>query len=164
MERLRTPLERFGNLVDFPYEPRMIELTDPTGGPALAMALVDEGPRDAAETFLLLHGEPTWSYLYRKMIPGLVAAGHRVIAPDLIGFGRSDKPTRREDYTYARHVEWVREALLDVLNLDQLTFFGQDWAPSWAYGWLPKTVSGSRAWLSATEVCPPGPVERRKPS
>ncbi len=75
---------------------------------------------------LLLHGEPSWSYLYRKMIPGLVAAGHRVIAPDLIGFGRSDKPTAREDYTYQRHVDWVR-ALLLALDLRDITLFCQDW-------------------------------------
>jgi haloalkane dehalogenase len=75
----------------------------------------------------MLHGEPSWSYLYRKMIPVLVAAGHRCIAPDLIGFGRSDKPSRQEDYTYQSHVDWMREALFDHLDLRDITFFGQDW-------------------------------------
>jgi haloalkane dehalogenase len=76
---------------------------------------------------VLLHGEPSWSFLYRRVIPPLTAAGHRVIAPDLIGFGRSDKPTSRTDHSYARHVEWLREALFDVVGLDDVTFFGQDW-------------------------------------
>jgi haloalkane dehalogenase len=75
---------------------------------------------------LLLHGEPTWSYLYRTMIPPLVEAGHRVVAPDLVGFGRSDKPAARDDYTYARHVAWVRD-LIEQLDLRDITLFGQDW-------------------------------------
>ena len=85
-----------------------------------------EGAADAAPV-LLLHGEPSWSYLYRHMIPPLVVAGHRVIAPDLVGFGRSDKPTEQSDYTYARHVEWMRELVFDHLDLRDITFFGQDW-------------------------------------
>jgi len=89
------------------------------------MHYVDEGP-PAAAPVLLLHGEPTWSYLYRKMIPGLVAAGHRVIAPDLVGFGRSDKPTAKSDYTCSRHVGWV-ERLLLAPDLRRVTFVGQDW-------------------------------------
>ena len=97
---LRTPEERFAHIADFPYGPKYIEV----GG--LRIAYIDEGPRDAAP-ILLMHGEPTWSYLYRKMIPGLLAAGHRVIAPDLVGFGRSDKPTARQDYSYANHVAWM---------------------------------------------------------
>jgi haloalkane dehalogenase len=90
------------------------------------MAYLDEGPRDG-QAVVLLHGEPSWSYLYRFMIPGLVAAGLRVVAPDLIGFGRSDKPSDREDYTYARHVEWARGLLFDELDLHDVTLFGQDW-------------------------------------
>jgi len=127
MDRVRTPDERFQHLPNFPYEPRYQTVRDPTGGESLRMAYVDEGPKDADETFLLLHGEPTWSFLYRWVIPPLVAAGHRVIAPDLIGFGRSDKPADRKDVTYARHVEWLREALFDHLQLSHLTYFGQDW-------------------------------------
>jgi haloalkane dehalogenase len=87
---------------------------------------LDEGPGDAAP-IVLLHGEPSWCYLYRKMIRPLVAAGHRVIAPDLVGFGRSDKPTEQGDYTYARHVGWVQELLIDRLDVTGATLFGQDW-------------------------------------
>ena len=127
MERVRTPEARFANLPGFHFVASYVDVTDPTGGPALRMAYLDEGPRDATETVLLLHGEPTWSYLYRKVIPVLVTAGHRVIAPDLIGFGQSDKPASRDEVTYARLVEWTREALFDRLNLSNLTCFGQDW-------------------------------------
>jgi len=87
---------------------------------------VEDGPGDA-DPVLMLHGEPSWSFLYRRMIPILVAAGHRVICPDLVGFGRSDKPTRIEDHTYARHVEWMRSLAFDVLDLQRVTLVGQDW-------------------------------------
>jgi haloalkane dehalogenase len=126
MQRVRTPDERFENLPDFAFAPKYAEIVDPSGGDALRMAYLDEGPRDGA-VVLLLHGEPSWSYLYRFMIPDLVDAGHRVVAPDLIGFGRSDKPSDREEYTFARHVEWVRELLFDHLDLSEVTLFGQDW-------------------------------------
>lgn len=126
MNIVRTPDERFLNLPDFSYTPHYAEVKDPTGGDPLRMAYIDEGPRDG-QVMLLLHGEPSWSFLYRKMIPILVGAGHRVIAPDLIGFGRSDKPAERSDYTYLRHVEWVRELLFDKLDLHNITYFGQDW-------------------------------------
>jgi haloalkane dehalogenase len=86
---------------------------------------LDEGPAEA-DPLLLMHGEPSWSYLYRKMIPILVAAGHRVIAPDLVGFGRSDKPSRRQDYSYQRHVDWM-QALLEQLRLERITLVCQDW-------------------------------------
>jgi haloalkane dehalogenase len=120
MEALRTPEERFASLPDFPFVPRYCEVGD-----GLRMACVDEGPRDG-QVVLLLHGEPTWSFLYRKMIPIFTAAGHRVVAPDLIGFGRSDKPVDPRAYTYARHVGWVR-ALLEALELRDITLFAQDW-------------------------------------
>ncbi len=126
MERARTPEERFDDLPDFPFAPHFAEVRDPTGGELLRMAYLDEGPADGA-VVLLLHGEPSWSFLYRFMIPGLVAARHRVIVPDLIGFGRSDKPTDRGDYTFARHVEWARELLFDHLDVRDVTLFGQDW-------------------------------------
>jgi haloalkane dehalogenase len=87
---------------------------------------LDEGPSDAAPV-LLLHGEPSWSFLYRHVVPPLVAAGHRVVVPDLVGFGRSDKPTVTSDYSYARHVTWMSALVFDVLNLRDITFFGQDW-------------------------------------
>ncbi|MGY1826655.1 MULTISPECIES: haloalkane dehalogenase [unclassified Blastococcus] len=125
METLRTPDERFADLPDFPYEPRYVEVDDGEGG-RLRVAYVDEGPADG-ETVLLLHGEPSWSFLYRRMIPVLVDAGLRVVAPDLVGFGRSDKPVSRDDYSYARHVGWMRQALLDELDLRDLTLVCQDW-------------------------------------
>jgi len=125
MQTLRTPDDRFDDLPEFPYAPRYCEISDDEGG-ALRVAWVQDGP-DSADPVLMLHGEPSWSYLYRKMIPILVAAGHRVICPDLVGFGRSDKPTRREDHSYARHVEWMRALAFDVLDLHDVTLVGQDW-------------------------------------
>jgi haloalkane dehalogenase len=124
MKALRTPDERFVDLPGWPFEPHYVDVADGEGG-TLRMHYVDEGPPDAAPV-LLLHGEPSWSYLYRKMIPVLVNAGHRVIAPDLIGFGRSDKPAERSDYTFKRHVEWMKE-LVQKLGLRDITYFGQDW-------------------------------------
>ena len=124
MQTLRTPDERFTGLPDFPYAPGYSEVSDGEGG-RLRMAWVQDGPAHA-DPVLMLHGEPSWSYLYRTMIPALVAAGHRVICPDLVGFGRSDKPTRIEDHSYARHVEWVRELVFDKLNLQRVTLVGQD--------------------------------------
>ncbi len=126
MERRRTPEDRFNAIADFAYPAHYAEVDDPTGGPPLRVAYRDEGPRGAT-VVVLLHGEPSWSYLYRVVIRDLVAAGRRVVAPDLIGFGQSDKPTDRRDYTYARHVEWMRQLLFDRLDLTDVTVFGQDW-------------------------------------
>jgi haloalkane dehalogenase len=120
MENLRTPDERFDNLPGYSFEPRYAEI----GG--LRVHYLDEGPADGT-VVLMLHGEPSWCYLYRKMIPVLTAAGFRAVAPDLVGFGRSDKPTRREDYTYARHVEWMRALICDHLDLAGITLVCQDW-------------------------------------
>jgi haloalkane dehalogenase len=125
VKTLRTPEDRFAGIPDFPYQPHYCELDDDEGG-QLRIAWIETGPAHA-DPVLMLHGEPTWSFLYRKMIPVLVAAGHRVICPDLVGFGRSDKPTRLEDHTYARHVEWLRALAFDVLDLRRVTLFGQDW-------------------------------------
>jgi haloalkane dehalogenase len=125
MRVLRTPDERFDGLPGWPFEPRYVTVTDPVDGTELRVACVDEGPSDT-DPILLMHGEPSWSYLYRTMIAGLVAAGHRVVAPDLIGFGRSDKPAERSDYTYARHVEWMTQ-WLEALDLQHVTLFCQDW-------------------------------------
>jgi haloalkane dehalogenase len=121
---LRTPEERFTKLPGFDFEPRFVEVPD--GDTTLRVHYVDEGPRNG-EIVLLLHGEPSWSFLYRKVIPVLVGAGLRAVAPDLVGFGRSDKPSERSDYSYARHVEWMRSALLDALGLTDVTLVGQDW-------------------------------------
>lgn len=126
MERLRTPEDRFENLPDFDFTPQFADVTDPSGGAPLRMAYLDEGPRDA-DVVVLLHGEPTWSFLYRFMIPVIASAQHRVVVPDMIGFGRSDKPSPREQYTFARQVEWTRELLFDRLDLEDVTLFGQDW-------------------------------------
>ena len=125
MEVLRTPDERFADLPDFPYAP--VHVTFDSGdGDQLRVAVVDEGPSDG-EVVLLLHGEPSWSFLYRRMIPVLTGAGLRVVAPDLVGFGRSDKPANRADYSYAAHVDWMRQALFEGLGLRDLTLVGQDW-------------------------------------
>jgi haloalkane dehalogenase len=125
MKTVRTPDDRFADLPGFDFDPHYVEVDDTEGG-RLRVHHLDEGPRDAAPV-LLMHGEPTWSYLYRHVVPPLVEAGHRVVAPDLVGFGRSDKPTEQSDYSYARHVGWMRQALFDELDLRDITFFGQDW-------------------------------------
>lgn len=127
MHALRTPDERFADLPDFPFQPNYVEVAAGDGDDTrLRVHYLDEGPRDG-EVVLLLHGEPSWSFLYRSLIPILVAAGKRCVAPDLIGFGRSDKPTETADYSYARHVEWMREALFDHLDLSAITLVCQDW-------------------------------------
>ncbi|MEY2478164.1 MAG: haloalkane dehalogenase [Actinomycetota bacterium] len=120
MEILRTPDERFADLPGYPFEPNYVEIAD-----GLRVHYVDEGPRDG-EVVLMLHGEPSWSYLYRKMIPVFTAAGLRSIAPDLVGFGRSDKPTPRTEYTYQRHVDWTWEAV-ERIGVKDMTLIGQDW-------------------------------------
>lgn len=125
MQVLRTPDERFDGLADFPYQARYAEVADPDGG-TLRIAYLAEGPSHGP-VVVLLHGEPTWSYLYRTMIPPLTGAGLRVIAPDLIGFGRSDKPAAVGDHSYARHVAWIAELLLEHLALRGVTLLGQDW-------------------------------------
>ena len=125
MQTLRTPDERFRRLPGFDHRPRYAEVSDADGG-SLRMAYLTAGPTQGP-VVLLLHGEPSWSFLYRSMIPVLVAAGLRVVAPDLVGFGRSDKPTEISDHSYARHVEWVRALVFDELGLRGLTLVGQDW-------------------------------------
>jgi len=120
----RTPDERFAGLADFPFEPNYVSI-EAQGVDALRMHYVDAGPRHGP-VVLLLHGQPTWSYLYRKVIPGLAARGLRVVAPDNVGFGRSDKPTSPATYTYRRHVEWMT-SFVDELDLDHVTLVVQDW-------------------------------------
>jgi len=138
MAALRTPDSRFENLPDYPFAPHYHTLRS-----GLRMHYVDEGPRagagvsgqdkmspalaqSAAPAVLLLHGEPSWSYLYRKMIPAFTGAGLRAVAPDLVGFGKSDKPPRLGDYSYQGHVDWLSE-WMEALDLRQLTLFCQDW-------------------------------------
>ena len=116
---LRTPDERFANLKDYPFAPNYLQIGD------YRVHYLDEGPAEAPPV-LLIHGEPTWSYLFRKMIPVLTAAGHRVIAPDLVGFGKSDKPVNTADYSYQMQVDVMTE-LVRQLDLKEATFFGQDW-------------------------------------
>lgn len=120
MDALRTPEDRFENLPGYSFEPHYAQVD------GLRLHYLDEGPRDGG-VVLMLHGEPSWCYLYRKMIPVVTAAGYRAVAPDLVGFGRSDKPTRRDDYTYARHVEWMRSLVFDHLDLAGVTLVAQDW-------------------------------------
>ena len=115
----RTPDERFEDLPEYDFKPHYREIAD------YRIHYLDEGPRDG-EPILLLHGEPTWSYLYRKMIPILTEAGYRCIVPDLIGFGRSDKPASLEVHTYKFHVD-AMTGLIENLDLTNATFFGQDW-------------------------------------
>lgn len=116
---LRTPDERFLNLKEYPFKSNYIEIS------GLRMHYVDEGNRDS-QPVLMLHGEPTWSYLYRKIIPPVVNAGFRVIAPDLIGFGKSDKPVNKNDYTYQRHVDWIKE-FINKLQLKEIILLCHDW-------------------------------------
>jgi haloalkane dehalogenase len=124
MKVLRTPDERFANLPDYAFAPSYLDVKD-ADGTALRIHSVDEGPKTAAPV-LLMHGEPSWSYLYRHMVPGLVARGYRAVAPDLVGFGRSDKPSEQTDYTYERHVKWMSDWLL-AKDLKGITLFCQDW-------------------------------------
>lgn len=121
---LRSPEERFHALPDYPFEPHYVEV----GDARLRMHHIDESSAESSgETVLLLHGNPSWSYLYRHVVPTLVAAGHRCVAPDLIGFGKSDKPVSRFAYTYQNHLEWLREAVFDRLDLHDVTLVCHDW-------------------------------------
>jgi haloalkane dehalogenase len=124
MEFLRTPDQQFESLPDYPFSPNYLSIDDTQGG-KLRVHYLDEGPRDG-QIVLLMHGQPVWSYLYRYMIPQLVDAGFRVIVPDLVGFGRSDKPTKQDDYTYARHVSWMSDWLTQM-DITDVTVFLQDW-------------------------------------
>jgi len=119
METLRTPDHCFEALPDYPFDPHYLDIN------GLRVHYVDEGSHDS-EIVLMLHGEPSWSFLYRHMIPLFVAAGKRAIAPDLVGFGKSDKPARTEDYTYQRHVDWMTQ-WMEELDLQNITLIGQDW-------------------------------------
>jgi haloalkane dehalogenase len=125
MEAYRTPDAAYDQVPDFPWEPGYAQVADPDGG-TLRVAYVDAGPAEGPVA-LLLHGEPSWSFLYRLVIRVLTQCGIRCVAPDMVGFGRSDKPLRQADYSYARLVEWTRELVFDHLDLRQVTLVGQDW-------------------------------------
>lgn len=116
---MRTPDKMFKNLPEFPYNPNYIDVD------GIRIHYIDEGPKDS-EVVLLMHGEPSWSFLYRHMIPILIDAGFRIIAPDLVGFGRSDKPTEQSDHSYRKHVEWMTKVVI-LLNLKNITLYCQDW-------------------------------------
>ncbi|MEI9991368.1 MAG: haloalkane dehalogenase [Rhizomicrobium sp.] len=124
MKILRTPDARFEGLADYDFAPHYTEI-DSGDGQTLRIHHIEQGPRGAAPV-LLLHGEPSWSYLYRAIVPALAAKGHRAVAPDLVGFGRSDKPSEQDDYTYERHVKWMSDWLL-ANELTDITLFCQDW-------------------------------------
>ncbi len=124
MTTLRTPDACFENLPDFPFRPNYLNIEDPDLG-TLRIHYLDEGP-ECGQIILCLHGEPTWCFLYRKMIPEFISAGFRVIAPDLVGFGRSDKLANRNEYTYARHVSWMKQFLVER-DFSDMTLVGQDW-------------------------------------
>jgi haloalkane dehalogenase len=119
MKTIRTPESRFDKLTNYPFSPNYIDVD------GIRMHYVDEGPKDG-KIILMMHGEPSWSYLYRHMIPVCVAAGHRVIAPDLIGFGKSDKLTEMTDYSYKKHMDWM-QSFIDQLDLKNITLVCQDW-------------------------------------
>ena len=124
MKSLRTPEERFSNLPNFPYKPQYIEKLK--GYEDLRLHYIDEGPRDSKVVFLCLHGEPTWSYLYRKIIPVFLESGHRIVAPDFFGFGRSDKPIEDERYTFNFHRNTIL-SFIKHLDLHNITLVCQDW-------------------------------------
>jgi haloalkane dehalogenase len=146
---LRTPDERFVDVVDWPYSPRYVTIAE-----GLRVHYVDEGPA-AGPTVLLTHGEPTWGYLYRKMIPALVDAGCRVIVPDIVGFGRSDKPVEREDYTYGRHLRWFTQTV-DAIGLDQICLFCQDWGGFLGLAHAARQPSRYRAIVASNTGLLPG--------
>jgi haloalkane dehalogenase len=148
---LRTDEARFAQLADFPYTPRYVYVDDRRFG-ALRMATIDEGPR-AAPVALLLHGEPTWSYLYRRIIARVSAAGFRAVAPDFIGFGRSDKLARRADYSYAAFVGWLR-GFVEALDLTGVTLVCQDWGGPIGLSLLAQAPQRFAAVLAANTLLP----------
>lgn len=125
MKLLRTPESRFQNLVDYPFKPHYLDINDRQADVSIRIHHIDEGDT-ASQPVLMLHGEPSWSFLYRKMVGPFVEAGYRAVAPDLPGFGKSDKPSERTDYTYARHVAWMQD-WLRVMDLNNIILICQDW-------------------------------------
>jgi haloalkane dehalogenase len=156
MDVLRTPDDRFEGLEGYDFDPHYTEVQDEDGTP-IRIHHVDEGPRNAAP-ILLMHGNPTWAYLYRKFIPKLVAAGHRVVAVDLVGCGRSDKPAERDDYTVARHVDWLTKWLL-ALDLSDITLFCQDWGGTLGLHLVASHPERFARVIAANTAMPLGDVE-----
>jgi haloalkane dehalogenase len=150
MDILKTPANRFENLPGYSFSPNFLNLGD------VEMHYLDEGPK-TGQIVLLLHGEPSWSYLYRKMIPGLVAAGHRVIVPDLIGFGKSDKPTKMTDYSYQRHVDWMK-LFISKMELKDITLFCQDWGGLIGLRILAEEMHLFKRVVAANTILPTGDV------
>ena len=125
MKLLRTPDSHFQNLADYPFKPHYLDINDRQADVSIRVHYIDEGEA-ASQPVLMLHGEPSWSFLYRKMVSPFVDAGYRVVAPDLPGFGKSDKPSARTDYTYARHVAWMQD-WLRAMDLNDIILICQDW-------------------------------------
>ena len=125
MDFNRTADDRFENLPDYPFKPNYVDVDDTEGG-KLRMHYVDEGPKDG-QTVVMIHGNPTWSFMWRKLIPTLIENGYRAIAIDHIGIGRSDKPNKMSDYTIARHEAWVKEALFETIGVKDAHFILHDW-------------------------------------
>ena len=141
----RTPENAFDAIEDFPYMPNYFTThLFCEDGVSIRMAYIDEGPRDAEETLLLTHGEPSWSYLYRKMIPVFLAKGYRIIAPDLVGFGRSDKPANDTDYNYERHYKWMTDLCINHLDLKNVTAIFQVKLPLSKMCWYLMRVCTNR--------------------
>ena len=152
MNILRTPEDQFDDLPDYPFQPKYVEIEQ-----GLRMHYVDEGPT-SGKVILLLHGEPSWSYLYRKMIPILVEAGYRAIAPDLIGFGKSDKLAAQTDYSYAGHLSWMR-TFLDQLDLQTIHMFCQDWGGLIGLRLLAESPNRFASVVAANTFLPTGKQE-----
>jgi haloalkane dehalogenase len=125
MELLRTPDDQFENLTGYPFKPGYLTINDRSEDVGIRIHYIDEGDSDS-QVVLMLHGEPSWSFLYRKMVTPFGQAGYRVVAPDLPGFGKSDKPAERTDYSYARHVAWMQD-WLQVMDLNNIILICQDW-------------------------------------
>jgi len=155
MKTLRTPDHRFDNLPDYNFQPNYLNVDDGDDG-TLRVHYLDEGSVDG-QVVLLMHGEPSWSYLYRKMIPGLVAAGYRVVAPDLPGFGRSDKPAERSDYSYQGHVDWMSR-WLEALDLQHIVLFCQDWGGLIGLRLVAEHTSRFKGVVAANTFLPTGDV------
>lgn len=164
MQVLRTPDDRFAGLAGFDHEPRYVEVADPDGATTagLRVATYAAGPTDGP-TVLMLHGEPTWSYLYRHVVDAVVAAGIGAVAVDLVGFGRSDKPAAIGDHSYARHVDWTRAAVLEALDLREVVLLGQDWGGLIGLRLVAESPERFAAVVAANTGLPTGDTDMPEP-